>query len=316
MTQAPELVDHYNAELLDKYGIDDSYDRTKQYQYWFATWNNPPQPYALHTALDSYWSSKKVAYARGQLEKAASGTIHWQFVVYFTKKDRVRLAALKKLFGDQVAFYPCKSEKAEKYVWKDDTCVDLQYRFEWGKRPFKHNSKVDAEKCFELCKQGRLEELPASYLIYHYQTAKKIKMDYMVGDPLEKEVNVYWGPTGVGKSRRAWNEAGFDAYPKTPTTKFWDGYQGQGKVVIDEFTGQIEITHLLRWLDRYPVLVETKGSGTPLKAKRIWITSNLPPEDWYSTVPEVQLAALLRRLNVHHMTEPWIPQEEATNAEE
>jgi len=129
----------------------------------------------------------------------------------------------------------------------------------------------------------------------------------MQGEPVEKTVNVYWGDTGVGKSRRAWHEATFDAYPKAPTTKFWDGYQGQGNVVIDEFTGQIEISHLLRWLDRYPVLVETKGSGVPLKASKIWITSNLSPENWYSQAPLVQQDALMRRLNVFHMTESWTP---------
>lgn len=286
-------------------GFDDNWDRTKQYQYWFATWNNPTQPYDLDLKVDAYWSSKKVAYARGQLEKGENGTVHWQFIVYFLKKDRTRLVAMKKLFGDKIHWRPCKSEKAEAYVWKDETAQG--HRFEWGKRPFKNNSKLDHDKAFELCKQGRIEELPASYLMYHYATAKKIKMDYMQADPIEKTIQVYHGPTKMGKSRRAWAEAGWDAYPKTPTTKFWDGYQGQGNVVIDEFTGQIEISHLLRWLDRYPVLVETKGSGTPLKASKIWITSNVSPENWYLTAPQLQIEALLRRLQIHHMTEPWIP---------
>lgn len=112
---------------------------------------------------------------------------------------------------------------------------------------------------------------------------------------------MFWGATGVGKSRRAWAEATFDAYPKDPRTKFWDGYRGQEHVVIDEFRGGIDVSHLLRWLDRYPVNVEIKGSSTTLCAKKFWITSNLPPEQWYPDLDEATKLALLRRLNVTHL---------------
>lgn len=125
-------------------------------------------------------------------------------------------------------------------------------------------------------------------------------MDNMRPVGIAKTVKVFWGPTGTGKSHKAWAEAGLDAYPKAPTTKFWDGYQGQENVVIDEFFGQIEISHMLRWLDRYPVTIETKGSGTVLKATKIWITSNINPRDWYPQASAEQQAALRRRLQIVH----------------
>lgn len=112
---------------------------------------------------------------------------------------------------------------------------------------------------------------------------------------------VYWGPTGVGKSRRAWEEAKLDAYPKNPRTKFWCGYRGEENVVIDEFRGDIDIANMLRWLDRYPVLIETKGSGCVLKAKRFWITSNLPPSRWYPNTDLETIRALERRLTIVEM---------------
>lgn len=114
----------------------------------------------------------------------------------------------------------------------------------------------------------------------------------------EKSTVVFWGPTGTGKSRRAWEEATFDAYPKGPTNIWWCGYRGQENVVIDEFRGQIGISHMLRWLDRYPVVVEVKGSSVVLQAKKIWITSNLHPKDWYPELDEETYKALLRRLNI------------------
>lgn len=120
---------------------------------------------------------------------------------------------------------------------------------------------------------------------------------------MERTVYVFWGDTGTGKSRRAWDEAGLSAYPKSPSTKFWDGYQDQKHVVIDEFRGDIGISHMLRWLDRYPVLVETKGSGIVLSASTIWITSNISPSNWYPTLDADTTAALLRRLTVTHFRE-------------
>lgn len=62
---------------------------------------------------------------------------------------------------------------------------------------------------------------------------------------------------------------------------------------------------MLRWLDRYPVTIETKGSGTVLKAKKIWITSNIDPIEWYRhKATEDQIAALMRRMVVTHVSAP------------
>jgi len=117
---------------------------------------------------------------------------------------------------------------------------------------------------------------------------------------MERSAVVYWGRTGTGKSRRAWDEAGFTSYAKDPRTKFWCGYQGEEHVVLDEFRGAIDISHLLRWLDRYPVRVEIKGSSRPLKANKVWITSNLDPRLWYPDVDSETVSALMRRLNITH----------------
>lgn len=117
---------------------------------------------------------------------------------------------------------------------------------------------------------------------------------------MERKIYVFWGATGTGKSRTAWEEAGLDAYPKDPRTKWWDGYTGQEHVVIDEFRGGVDIAHVLRWFDRYPVLVETKGGSIPLRAATIWVTSNLPPDQWYPDLDADTVAALRRRLEIKH----------------
>lgn len=84
-------------------------------------------------------------------------------------------------------------------------------------------------------------------------------------------------------------------------TKWWCGYKNQENVIIDEFRGVVDISHLLRWLDRYPVRVESKGGSRPLLCKTIWLTSNLAPEAWYPDLDVETRDALLRRLtNIIH----------------
>lgn len=143
-----------------------------------------------------------------------------------------------------------------------------------------------------------MEEIPASIRVQSYRTLRAISSDFAQPIAVERSCEVFWGKTGTGKSRLAWERAGINAYPKDPRTKFWCGYGSQETVVIDEFRGGIDISHLLRWLDRYPVIVEIKGGSVVLKAKTFYITSNIAPEFWYPELDVETFSALRRRLKV------------------
>jgi len=153
----------------------------------------------------------------------------------------------------------------------------------------------DWDSIVNSAREGAFSDIPGDVLVRCYGNLKKIRVDSLKPVAQEKQVFVYWGRTGAGKSKRAWEEASFDAYPKDPCTKFWDGYVGQPNVVIDEFRGSIGISHLLRWLDRYPTIVEVKGSSVCFQAQKVWITSNLSPDDWYPELDQDTKAALRRR---------------------
>jgi len=185
------------------------------------------------------------------------------------------------------------------YVWKDDTAI-ADTRFELGTLAKNRNNKRDWQSIWDSAKSGRIEDIDVAARVQHYRTIKSIATDYLVPVGIERSVHVFWGATGTGKSRRAWDEAGLLAYPKDPRTKFWDGYQGNVNVVMDEFRGAIDISHLLRWFDRYPVIVEVKGSSVVLRATTIWITSNLDPRLWFPDIDAQTQAALLRRLTITH----------------
>jgi len=151
-------------------------------------------------------------------------------------------------------------------------------------------------------KSNNLLDIEADVRIRYYRTFCAIAADYAEAPAIVRTVNVYWGLTRTGKSRTAWDEAGISAYCKDPRSKFWCGYRDQQHVVLDEFRGGIDISHILRWTDRYPVQVEIKGSSRPLLATAIWITSNLHPNDWYPDLDYQTRDALLRRLNIREFT--------------
>jgi len=112
--------------------------------------------------------------------------------------------------------------------------------------------------------------------------------------PLNREVEVIvlWGDAGSGKSRWA-HDNHPDLYSKSPN-KWWDGYTGQSTVLLDDFYGYIPYTELLNVLDRYAYHAEVKCGHVWAQWTKVIITSNRPPDQWYSVG---MTPALKRRIN-------------------
>lgn len=247
------------------------------------------------------WLPAGIQYIKGQLESGGeSGYLHWQ--IFTVTNKQTRLKSIKRIFGESVHAEATKSNAAENYVWKEETRI-AGTQFELGKRKHNRNSAKDWDDIRQKAIEGKLEEIPSDVFIRSYHALKRISVDYSRAVTREVRCRVFFGRTGSGKSHLAWSEAGLDAYPKDPLTKFWDGYQGHENVVIDEFRGIVSISHLLRWLDKYPMLVEIKGSATVLRAQNFWITSNLHPSNWYPELDSLTKDALLRRLEIIEMNE-------------
>ena len=244
-------------------------------------------------------------YMKGQPERGEGGFEHWQVVVVTKKKCRAN--AVERKFTESTHVETTRSAAANEYVWKDDTCMNQEERFELGRLPILRNREKDWEAIWSSAKRGAIDEIPADVRVRSYKTLRQIEKDYMEPSAMERKVKVFWGPSGLGKSRRAWYEATMRAYPKSPTSIYWDGYQGHPNVVIDEFRGGINISHILRWFDRYPVCVECKFGACILNAQNVWITSNIHPREWYPDLDEPTMSALLRRLEITEFTDEWTP---------
>lgn len=249
-------------------------------------------------------SNCNASYIAGQREISDTGYDHWQVVAYYTNK--VRLGTVKADFTNTTHAEPTRSDAARDYVWKDETSVEGS-RFELGTLPFRRNNRTDWAAVRRDAVSGNLNNIPDNVYVQNYISLRKIAADNLVAPATISTAVVYYGPTGVGKSRRAWHEAGMDSYPKDPRTKWWCGYRDQRHVVVDEYRGDIAISHLLRWLDRYPCLLEQKGSTTVKQFTKVWFTSNIHPNEWYPDLDTTTKAALLRRLTIEEMTEDWTP---------
>lgn len=251
---------------------------------WCFTLNNP-------TTVDLPFDDS-VQFAVWQKERGENGTEHLQGYIEF-KKVR-KLAGLKKLFPT-AHFEPRRGtqQQAIDYCRKDDTRIEGPWQFGEPKAQGKRNDLEEIKRKLDSgCSIIQIAEEHFSDFVRYskgfreYKRLKTIKRDW------KTEVVVYWGPTGAGKSRKAYEENP-GAHWKS-NSMWWDGYDGHETVVIDEFYGWLPFNILLRILDRYPLTVETKGGHVEFVAKKIVITSNHRPEDWYKNV---DVSPLMRRLD-------------------
>ncbi len=110
------------------------------------------------------------------------------------------------------------------------------------------------------------------------------------------QVFVFWGVAGTGKTRLAsWICSSSSTYWKSPNSSWFDGYSGEENIILDDFYGALPYSTLLRLLDRTELRLESKGGHVNIIPKRVFLTSNKQPTEWYDG-SKCPLDALLRRI--------------------
>ncbi len=113
-------------------------------------------------------------------------------------------------------------------------------------------------------------------------------------------VTVLVGDPGSGKTRYVYDTHGFDnvfSLELGGSQVWFDGYDGQSVLLIDDFYGGMRYNYLLRLLDIYPMDVPVKGDFVSAMWSHVYITSNAVPRDWYSEEKIVDISALCRRIH-------------------
>lgn len=108
-----------------------------------------------------------------------------------------------------------------------------------------------------------------------------------------------WGSTGCGKTRYAASITPLSFYIKDGTM-WWDGYEQQQTIIIDDFDGKWPFRDLLRLLDRYPYQGQFKGGYIKINSPTIVITADAPPSTRMAHLAEPEYDQLVRR--IHQVT--------------
>lgn len=119
------------------------------------------------------------------------------------------------------------------------------------------------------------------------------------------EVFLYWGEPGTGKTRAVYDAENYDdVYPLSTNGKdklWFNGYEGNDVLLLDDFYGNCGISFLLRLLDGYPLMLETKGGVVWANYTKVYITSNVHYEFWYKKMFDLHpviKSALIRRFTL------------------
>lgn len=243
-------------------------------------------------------------------ETGENGTPHLQgFVCFENARSFKQLKALLPRAHIEIKSAYSTFKQASDYCKKEG------HFHEQGELPKDPSSKGDDEKVrwaaiIQLAEDGDWETLKEAHPVEY---ASKLKMlEYIhtkrPRELVECDVPHQWiyGPPGTGKSRKARDEnPGF--YIKDPTEKWWDGYDGEDVVIIDDFD-KFQIKQggdMKRWLDRYPFQAQVKGGYQKIRPTKIVVTSNYHPSEIWDD--ELTVKAILRRVELIHLVLPWKP---------
>jgi len=288
----------------------------EQARYWFGTWNMEEfsdEDFAYNTFMD-LGEQPGVRGIVGQLELGESGNYHLQFGVYL---ERAQRASYLKKICEKCHWKPCGSvEGTRDYVTKPESRVAGPWQYgEFPSIGQGRRSDLAALQA-DLDEGASIREVSEAHFGPYLRYARGIQSYLLLRQTPRDwvmEVRVLWGATGTGKTRAVYDRARGESLSVYPLAQnynggvvWWDSYESQDIVLIDDFYGWLPISYLLKLLDRYPFLIRNREGHMQFTSKIIYITSNTNPNEWYPNAPEEVRAALRRRFtSVVHYENPF-----------
>ncbi len=200
---------------------------------------------------------------------------HYQGWIQIQKKKR--LGGTKKLCqSKKIHIEACRGTEGqnEKYCQKDNL---YQTRGEFTTQ----GKRTDLDELKKIIDEGgTLQDIAnenfQSFIQYNrgFQKYKDI-IDKSRRKNFRKVKTLHiHGKTGTGKTRKAMSFSDDTYKIQGNALQWWDGYEGEKTLVIDEYDNQISCTELLGILDGYQLRLPIKGSFTYANWDNVIITSN------------------------------------------
>lgn len=263
---------------------------------WVFTLNNFTD--VEQANIVEFGQGQDVAYLVFGREMGESGTPHLQGYVSLTSRRSASWLKHRLCTRVHIERMLGTPAQAASYCKKDG-----QFH-EDGALPGGQGKRTDLDTVWAAIKDGKTREAIADEFSGTYLRYKR-SIDEAIRDLATKprdrtqapQVIVYWGTTGTGKTRKVWDDHEEEGIYVHSGERWFDGYTGQPIALFDDYDGgHLKLSFLLRLLDRYQMLVPIKGGFVQWSPRIIYITSNKPPEQWYSGAYPEHQAALLRRL--------------------
>lgn len=245
-----------------------------------------------------------------------TGKIHLQAFVYYAKK--IAFGIVKKRFKTAHITAANNPSAAFDYCQKEDTRRPGGRRLAganpWnsgkgggGWRMYKEYAKIHTwRECLDMWPELRI----------HQSTMQDIWNDMHVRELMDtKYLKIFVGPSGTGKSTTAKELLGTDYYHHTGT-KWWTGYKGQTKILIDDLNPK-EFTRafLLNMMDNPEGFVgEVKGGSIDIRWDSLIITTQYEISDWFGKKGDLDKEyAFYRRAAVWNFSMSESPMEVASS---
>ena len=249
---------------------------------WFCTWPHCPlkKEEVLDMLSDRYRLDKYVIAE----EKHADGQphLHAFLKLFARKKFNAAMFDLGEYHGN---YQPAKSWRCvEQYCKKDGNYIT--------------NEDIDnarhkkAKRNMELIKMDPKEAVEGGYIGFcalpsFIKAKREWKNLEEVPLFIERKCFWIWGEPRLGKSY-ACRSAYPELYEK-PQNKWWDGYQGETAVLLDDFDKQGAcLGHYLKiWADNYRFNAEVKGGMLRPCYTVLMVTSNYTPDQIFTEDKEL-----------------------------
>jgi len=239
-------------------------------------------------------------------EVGENGTPHIQGYIVFLNPLRFKEAARRI---PRAHLEPAQGDVEQNYAYctKEKDFIEIGVK-PVSKRQQGENERERWEEIRQFAKKGKFDEIPAKVYVTHLRNIKQIRTDEMQKEKVETLSSVAgvfcYGESGSGKSRWARQQYP-DAYIKN-CNKWWDGYNGQDSVIIDDLDPGLAGAlshHLKLWLDHYPFTAETKGGSIFIRPKTIILTTQYTLNQLFTETETYQ--AMKRRMKeTHHFNSP------------
>lgn len=222
-------------------------------------------------------------------EVGEQGTPHLQG--YGTLKNRMLDNKLRRILER------CHIERRKgTHLQASDYCKKENNFIEIGEPP-KQGERTDLEEVAKKIKEGAsVTDIASEHTTTYIKYGRGIKDAILqLQTPYDHcSVRGIWiyGPPGTGKSYAA-RHFDPDLYIKSQN-KWWDGYNGQLTVLLDDLDIGVLGHYLKIWADKWSCTGETKGGTIHLRHRLFVVTSNYSPEHFWSEDP-LMLDAIERR---------------------